>query len=129
DVDLKGKTLTALGMKDSGYVTSDEQRARQALVHVRQADGSLVPQPLETPFRPEFWSGGGPLYSTAQDYLVFLQMLLNGGRGNGAQILKPETVTLMGQNNTGNIPCGVLKTAMPSRSTDLNFFPPADIPS
>ena len=127
DVYFKEKIFTPLGMKDSGYVTSDEQRARQAIVHVRQGDGSLVPQPLETPFRPEFWSGGGPLYSTAQDYLVFLRMLLNGGRGNGAQILKPETVALMGQNHTGNIPCGVLKTAMPSRSNDVNFFPGADI--
>jgi len=127
DVYFKEKIFTPLGMKDSGYVTSDEQRARQAIVHVRQGDGSLVPQPLETPFRPEFWSGGGPLYSTAQDYLVFLRMLRNGGRGNGAQILKPETVTLMGQNHTGNITCGVLKTAMPSRSNDVNFFPGADI--
>src|SRR5215471_10793890 len=70
DVYFKEKIFTPLGMKDSGYVTSDEQRARQAIVHVRQADGSLAPQPLETPFRPEFWSGGGPLYSTAQDYLA-----------------------------------------------------------
>jgi uracil permease len=31
-----------LGMKDSGYVTSQEQRARQARLHTRQPDGSLV---------------------------------------------------------------------------------------
>src|SRR5215471_12183264 len=127
DVYFKEKIFTPLGMKDSGYVTSDEQRARQAIVHVRQGDGSLVPQPLETPFRPEFWSGGGPLYSTAKDYLVFLRMLLNGGSWNGAQILKPDTVALMGQNHTGSIPCGVLKTAMPARSNDVDFFPGADI--
>src|SRR5882672_1064688 len=30
-----------LGMKDSGYVTSQEQRARQARLHTRQPDGSL----------------------------------------------------------------------------------------
>jgi CubicO group peptidase (beta-lactamase class C family) len=33
----------------------------------------------------------------------------------------------MNQNHTGNIPCGVLKTAMPALSNDVNFFPGADI--
>src|SRR5882672_10459793 len=70
-----------LGMKDSGYVTSQEQRARQARLHTRQPDGSLAVQPLEAvPVKADFWSAGGPLYSTARDYMVFLQMLLNGGR-------------------------------------------------
>ena len=117
-----------LGMKDSGYVTTQEQRARQARLHTRQPDGSLALQPLEpVPVKAEFWSAGGPLYSTARDYMVFLQMLLNGGSFNGARILKPETVALMNKNHTGNIPCGVLKTAMPALSNDVNFFPGADI--
>ena len=60
DVYFREKIFAPLGMKDTGYVTSTEQRARQAIVHQRQADGSLVPQPLETPFTPEFWSAGGP---------------------------------------------------------------------
>jgi CubicO group peptidase (beta-lactamase class C family) len=54
-------------------------------------------------------------------------MLLNGGSGNGARILRPETVALMGKNHTGNTPCGVLKTAMPTRSNDVDFFPGAEI--
>jgi methyl acetate hydrolase len=117
-----------LGMKDSGYVTSQEQRARQARLHTRQADGSLAVQPLEAvPVKAEFWSAGGPLYSTARDYSAFLQMLLNGGSLNGTRILKPETVALMNQNHTGNIPCGVLKTAIPALSNDVDFFPGADI--
>ena len=28
----------------------------------------------------EFWSGGGPLYSTGRDYIEFLQMLLHGAQ-------------------------------------------------
>jgi len=38
-----------LGMRDTGFAVSAEQRARQANVHQREADGSLTPQPLETP--------------------------------------------------------------------------------
>src|SRR5213593_4479315 len=127
DVYFREKIFAPLGMKDSGYVTSEEQRSRHARVHQRQADGTLVPQPLETQFTPEFWSGGGPLYSTGRDYLSFSQMLLRGGSFNGARLLRPETVALMNKNHTGNIPCGVLKTAMPALSNDVNFFPGADV--
>jgi CubicO group peptidase (beta-lactamase class C family) len=127
DVYFRDKIFAPLGMKDSGYITSDEQRARQARVHQRQADGTLVPQPLETPSTPEFWSGGGPLYSTAPDYLTFLQMLLHSGSFNGAQLLRPETVTRMGQNHIGNIPAGIMKTENPARSNDVDFFPGAEI--
>jgi len=125
---FREKIFGPLGMKDSGYVTSQEQRARQARVHARQPDGALMVQPLEpVPVKAEFWAAGGPLYSTARDYMVFLQMLLNGGSLNGARILKPETVALMNQNHVGSIPCGVLKTAVPALSNDVNFFPGADI--
>jgi CubicO group peptidase (beta-lactamase class C family) len=127
DVYFRDKIFTPLGMKDSGYITADEQRARQARVHQRQAEGTLVPQPLETPSTPEFWSGGGPLYSTGPDYLAFLQMLLHGGSFKGAQLLRPETVALMGQNHIGNIPAGIMKTENPARSNDVDFFPGAEV--
>jgi len=117
-----------LGMKDTTYITNNEQRARQARLHTRGADGALAVQPLEpVPVKGEFWSAGGPLYSTARDYLVFLQMLMKGGSLNGARILKPETVALMNRNHTGNIPCGVLKADLRDLSNDVDLFPGADI--
>jgi len=39
DAYFRDKIFSPLGMKDTGYVASEEQRARQAVVHVRQADG------------------------------------------------------------------------------------------
>jgi methyl acetate hydrolase len=117
-----------LGMKDTGYLTTAEQRLRQARVHTRGADGALTVQPLEAPpVKAEFWSAGGPLYSTARDYLVFLQMLMNGGSFNGVRILKPETVALMNQNHTGSTPAGVLKAELKNLSNDVDFFPGADL--
>ena len=112
-----------LGMRETGYVTTPEQRARQTNFHQRQADGSLQAQPLETPFTPEFWPGGGGLYSTASDYMTFLQALLHEGSHNGARILRPETVALMNRNHIGAIEAGILKTTNPARSTDVDFFP------
>src|SRR5437667_360640 len=127
DVYFRERIFGPLRMRDSGYRTSDEQRSRQARVHQRQPDGTLVPQPLEAAFTPEFWSGGGPLYSTARDYLTFLQMLLHGGSFNGARILRPETVALMNKNHTGDIAAGIMKTESPARSNDVDLFPGAQI--
>jgi len=125
---FRERIFAPLGMTDSGFVTTAEQRARQARLHQRQADGSLLLQPLEPPATAaEFWSGGGPLYSTARDYLQLLQMLLHGGAWNGARLLRPETVVLMGENQTGAIPAGVMKTALPEMSSDVDFFPGARI--
>jgi CubicO group peptidase (beta-lactamase class C family) len=129
DAYFRDKIFGPLGMKDSGFVVSEEQRSRQARVHARQADATLAVQPFEAaPVpNPEFWSGGGPVYSTGRDYLTFLQMLLNGGSGNGARLLKPETVADMNKNHTGDIACGIMKTENRAMSNDVDFFPGAPI--
>jgi CubicO group peptidase (beta-lactamase class C family) len=92
-------------------------------VHQRKPDGSLQPTAANDPAWREFWSGGGGLYSTARDYLTFLQMILHQGRFNGGQLLRPQTVALMNQNQIGDISAGVAKTAMPERSNDIDLFP------
>jgi CubicO group peptidase (beta-lactamase class C family) len=45
--------------------------------------------------------GGGGLYSTAGDYLKFVQMILNRGTEQHGRVLKPETVDLMSRNHIG----------------------------
>jgi CubicO group peptidase (beta-lactamase class C family) len=92
-------------------------------VHQRGTDGALTPQPFETPVDREFLAGGGGLYSTAGDYLAFLQMLLHEGSLNGEQIIKPDTVALMGENHIGALPAGILKTNNPPLTNDVDFFP------
>lgn len=42
-----------------------------------------------------YFSGGAGLSSTAFDYAIFLQMLLNGGTYNGHKILSPRTIEMM----------------------------------
>ena len=113
-----------LGMKDTGFILSTQQRLREASVHQRGPNSALAPQPVERqqPDRKSF-SGGGGIYSTAPDYLTLLRMLLRGGSLDGARILKPETVALMGQNQIGDIEAGVMKTTAPAASNDVDFFP------
>jgi CubicO group peptidase (beta-lactamase class C family) len=128
DVYFRERLFGPLGMVDSGFVTTEAQRARQARLHQREPDGTLVPQPLEPPATAaEFWSGGGPLYSTGRDYLQLLQMLLHGGQWNGARVLRPETVALMHANHTGDLPAGVMRTARPEMSNDVDLVPGARV--
>jgi methyl acetate hydrolase len=112
-----------LGMRDSGFVLSPDRRARLASMHARLPDGSLQAIPFEIPQQPEFFMGGGGLYSTGPDYLRFLRMLLGGGRLDDAQVLRPQTVDEMGKNHIGDIDVRLLKTAMPAASNDAEFFP------
>jgi CubicO group peptidase (beta-lactamase class C family) len=67
--------------------------------------------------------GGGGLYSTVGDYLKFVQMMLNGGKGNGNQVFKPSTVALMSKNAMGKIRVTMLKPAGVGSSNDAEFFP------
>jgi CubicO group peptidase (beta-lactamase class C family) len=48
--------------------------------------------------KKQYFSGGADLTSTAFDYAIFLQMLLNGGTYNGHEILSPRTVQMMISN-------------------------------
>jgi methyl acetate hydrolase len=115
--------LGPLGMADTDYAISPAQQQRLVRVHQRKPDGTLEPiTPPDPPWR-EFWSGGGGLYSTARDYIIFLQTLMNQGRFRGGQLLQPKTVALMNQNQIGDIAAGILKTTAPSRSNDVDFFP------
>jgi len=116
-----------LGMHDSGFALTDEQRGRQVTLHQREADGSLTPQPPQPPIEREFLAGGGGLYSTAGDYLNFLQMLLHEGSFKGEQILTPAAVALMGENHIGGLQAGVLKTNAPLMTNDVDFFPGARV--
>jgi CubicO group peptidase (beta-lactamase class C family) len=56
-----------------------------------------------------YYSGGAGLSSTAYDYAVFLQMLLNGGEYNGKRLLSPATVRLMTRNQIGELNLGLRK--------------------
>ncbi len=113
-----------IGMKDTGFKLTPDRRARIAGMHSRGEDGGLAPIPFEIPQEPEFEMGGGGLYGTAADYLMFERLFLDEGRaGGGAQVLKPETVRLMAQNAIGDLNVQLLKTAAPAYSNDAEFFP------
>ncbi|WP_422010904.1 serine hydrolase domain-containing protein [Reyranella sp.] len=114
-----------LGMDSTGFRLTPAMRARLARVHHRKEDGSLVADlKREVPQDPEFEAGGGGLYSTANDYLKFVRMVLDGGKSApGEAVMKPATVEAMAANAMGDSTVSLLKTVMPALSNDAEFFP------
>ena len=120
---LQDNIFGPLGMHDIGFRLSPSMRARAASVHARDADGTLAMIEFGLPEEPEFLMGGGGLYGSAADYLVFTRMIMQDGTLNGVRVLAPETVALMAQNNIGALEVGPMKSAAPALSNDVELFP------
>jgi CubicO group peptidase (beta-lactamase class C family) len=104
DVFVREHVLKPLKMKDTDFAVFGAARERLAYTHQPGKDGKLE---IALPpggrgdvgkAVPGLPSPGGALFSTAQDYARFCQMLLNGGTIDGVRLLKPETVKLMHTN-------------------------------
>lgn len=109
---LAERLFAPLGMVDTAFYLTDDQAKRVATTYRREATGDLVPgtnpvlygkSPTST---DRFPAANGGLYSTANDYLKFCQMVLNKGEFAGNRLLKVETVELMTQVHTGDLVTG-----------------------
>jgi methyl acetate hydrolase len=123
DAYLRDSLLAPLGMSDTAFKIGDAQRKRLVGTHARGEDGALAAIPFELEQEPEFHMGGGGLYGTAGDYIKFTQMILNKGKGNGNQLLKPETVATMGQNHIGELTMGKMISVAPMFTNDVDLYP------
>jgi CubicO group peptidase (beta-lactamase class C family) len=113
--------FSPVGMADTAFMPTPAMAPRVAGLNMRAADGSLAPLDSPFPDEPEFFSGGAGLLSTLDDYLAFLQMILHGGSWNGAQVLKPETLALMRQDQLGGVPLRRLPSVVPFLSRELTL--------
>ena len=123
DAYLRDHLFNPLGMTDTAFKIGESQRKRLVAMHGREPDGSLAPIPFELEQDPEFHMGGGGLYGTAGDYIKFTQMVLNKGKGNGNQVLKPETVAMMGQNHIGELTMTRMTSAVAFATNDVDLYP------
>jgi CubicO group peptidase (beta-lactamase class C family) len=94
---LDERVLGPAGMTDTGFFVSPEARRRAATMYrldeqSRLQHGVMGP-PHITP--PSFCNAGGGLWSSADDYLRFVRMLLGGGTVDGVRVLSEESVRLM----------------------------------
>ena len=92
-----------LGMKDTSFAVAPEKQDRFCANYQRGADKSLrlIDDPATSDYlsEPSFFSGGGGLTGTTEDYLRFCEMIRRGGEFEGARVLGPRTLKLMRQNH------------------------------
>ncbi len=91
---LRQRLFDPLAMKDTFFYPA-EGNARMVTLYQRTPEGILRRQPNPNFMNGAYFSGGGGLMSTAEDYLQFAQMLLGGGQLNGKRFLGDRTVALM----------------------------------
>jgi CubicO group peptidase (beta-lactamase class C family) len=95
-----------LRMNDTYFNVPSLKWDRLATVYTEDSNNHIIPwshtfrniDPDYPKMNKRYFSGGAGLTSTAYDYAVFLQMLLNGGIYNGKKILSPRSVELMTSN-------------------------------
>jgi CubicO group peptidase (beta-lactamase class C family) len=99
---LQSRVLDPLGMTDTSFMVAAGKADRLAACYALGRDGVVLQDdPRDSPFLrpPTLVSGGGGLVSTANDYLRFCRMILNGGELDGRRLLSPKTVALMSLNH------------------------------
>ena len=101
---LQQRVLGPLQMSDTAFFIPESKVDRFTPLYRRDGEGMTLAETVEesryldanrVPF------GGSGLVSTANDYLRFMQMLLNDGELNGATILGRKTVELMMMDHLG----------------------------
>ncbi|MEJ7934000.1 serine hydrolase domain-containing protein [Sphingobium sp. AN558] len=100
---LKDRIFAPLGMKDTDFWVPPAKIDRLAsLYQFDEAKGALTKASdfitKDIGKTPPIFMGASSLISCADDYMLFAQMLQNGGRSGRARILRPETVRLMRTN-------------------------------
>jgi CubicO group peptidase (beta-lactamase class C family) len=106
DVFLRKNIFEPLGMNDTYFNVPASKANRLASVYTENSEHQVIPwshtfrniDPDYPTMNKHYFSGGAGLTSTAFDYAIFMQMLLNGGIYNGKRILALRTVEMMTSN-------------------------------
>ena len=114
---FKKKIFEPLGMKDTYFYLPKEKRNRLATLYTEDSTKHIIKDGETYELNGTiyvnypnmdgtYYSGGGGLSSTAYDYGIFMQMMLNGGEYNGKRILSRSSVRMMTSNQIGDIAFG-----------------------
>tara|TARA_B100001057_G_scaffold350375_1_gene351860 strand:- start:309 stop:881 length:573 start_codon:yes stop_codon:yes gene_type:complete len=107
DVFLKKNIFDPLNMNDTFFEIPKNKIDRFTTLYMREKNGSLniFDSPEKSPFAQKIslFSGSGGLLSTTHDYLVFCQMLLNGGTYNNKVLIKESTLELMLEDHSNGL--------------------------
>lgn len=94
---LKERIFEPLDMNNTFFNVPPEYKNRRVIISDRDMSRFLDRPPTK------YFSASGGLTSSAEDYLKFEQMLVNGGELFGNRLLSPRTVRMMGSNQIGDL--------------------------
>ena len=103
---FKTRIFEPLGMKDTFFTVPPNRLAEVPVRYTKGENGLVRPQPAPAASAQsggQYFSGAGGLTGSAADYLLFSQMLLNGGQLNGVRLLSRKTVELMTADAIGSL--------------------------
>jgi CubicO group peptidase (beta-lactamase class C family) len=107
---LEARLFQPLGMRDTFFTVPPDKQSRLAVVYNRTPAG-LQPAAsaarilnLQTTPENRYYSGGGGLAGSAEDYCRFGMLLANGGQLDGERVLSRRTVALMAANHIATLP-------------------------
>ena len=124
DVLLKEMLFDPLGMKDTAFWVPPEKvdRLADALDSDPQKEKMMKSyRILENPVGKTYLKGGAGLVGTAEDYLRFAQMILNGGELDGKRYLSKKTVEFMLSQHTVGMGGSTIGTTGPGYGFGLGF--------
>jgi methyl acetate hydrolase len=118
------KICQPLGMTDTSFMLPEAKFPRLVGMYARKENSPLEPIERKLPAPPKSFNGGGGLYSTAADYVRFMQMILNRGAGpNRQRVLKAATVRSMARSQIGSLAAGKMRSFKPLVSADVDIQP------
>jgi CubicO group peptidase (beta-lactamase class C family) len=100
---LEERLFGPLKMADSGFWVPPAKIGRLAQPLDKDPATGQPIKLIDVTVQPKNDSGGAGGVSTANDYLRFCQMLLNGGRLDSARVLSRTTVALMASDHLGKL--------------------------
>ncbi|BBY88584.1 serine hydrolase domain-containing protein [Mycolicibacterium tokaiense] len=94
---LDERILGPLQMTDTGFFVTPAGRRRAATMYKLDDSNTLTHDVMGPPpiAPPPFCQGGAGLWSTADDYLTFIRMLLGFGEVDGVRVLSEQAVRQM----------------------------------
>ena len=101
---LNERIFEPLDMTDTYFNVPTEYQGRRVVISDRDMS-SFFDRPTT-----KYFSASGGLTSSAEDYLKFEQMLVNGGELFGNRLLSPRSVRMMGSNQIGDLYRGFSQT-------------------
>lgn len=109
---MEERIFQPLGMTDTHFFMDDDKGGRLMSQYAPGPDNNeiVLQDPGTNASRwitaenKRVFRGSGGLVSTPRDYLRFQQAMLNGGILDGIRLLSPNTLSLMMENHTGDLP-------------------------